>query len=55
MQAKKPTDIASLAPLSSYQSADSNSHNRHVIQKATIVASGVELFDSLFGLNSELQ
>jgi hypothetical protein len=46
MQAKKFADITFLAPLPSYQSADSNSHNHHVLQKVTIVASGVELFDS---------
>jgi hypothetical protein len=45
MQAKKLPDIALLAPLSSNQCADSNSHNRHVVQKAMIVTSSVELFE----------
>jgi hypothetical protein len=49
----KLADIAFLAPLPSHQSTDSNSHNRHILQKVTIVASGVELFDRRFGLKEQ--
>jgi hypothetical protein len=45
MQTKKLPDITFLAPPPSYQCADSNFDNRHALQKAMIVAFGVELFE----------
>jgi hypothetical protein len=45
IEAQKVADIAFLALLPSYQSADSNSHNRHVLQKAM---QAKKLFDIAF-------